>query len=744
MRYIIPYISIFLAFFMLSFPVASAAVERLDANLPITLKNAFYGRHKTPNTCIESIELYLKDKQGIDITSGPISTLSEGVTAKYAVPIQLLAFCYAQVEEYQQTYQLLNKLLKQQDFSIEQLRSLELLASEVPEEKRPEYNNQRLIKILTSSLHKIENSPFAKQPNLEVRLLLIITKLHLQIDQYNDANITLSLAKRMLKSNPNDKLDGWLSYYSGIYYVKINQQQLAVANLFFANKVAQRQELIQLSGEVKRTIAELYQAKHLFKRAIDFASQRVELYVKTENRIKQADSLIKLAILKENNNEKNESLIYLFNALELIQDKKHSSLLAQIYLELGRTYSRYVTKSQTNYEINKKNQKERLLAQKYLQNARYHFTRLKEVRYQIESLLLLAQLNLINDDPALAILQLEKTLKLAPNEHPKLRARAFDMLASSYELTGNHQQAITYFKNFHALQNRIKAHSLALQQLRINEQLQLIERTQQKQQLELENSVLKNTNAQFETLTYGTIFLLIVIIFCLFKILVRYRKLVFSESRSQHQLNYHPRTHLASQQVQRNDFEYVYYGEPLYYALVSLPFLTLLNTSSGLFSGAKKEAELGKALLKHFQDSADIFQIRDNQILFISEQKKHENAQCFAQKIELFFTQFIAKNQLTSGISIGIVAFPFLNNVSRAITPIRMLNLSSLALFGANQLLDKYQQNSWLELYAIDNLQPAFFDGDLWVLGQKAIQKGIVKVNSSHPNHTFYWPEMDK
>jgi len=350
---------------------------------------------------------------------------------------------------------------------------------------------------------------------------------------------------------------------------------------------------------------------------------------------------------------------------------------------------------------------------------------------------------MINDDPALAILQLEKVLKIAPNDYLELRARAFDMLASSYEFTGNHQQAITYFKNFHALQNHIKARSLALQQLRINEQLQLIERTQQKRQLELENSALKHTNAQFETLTYGTIFLLIVSIFSLFKILVRYRKLVFSESRSQQQLSYHPRTLLPSQQVQRR-FDYVYYGEPLYYALVNIPFLSLLNTSKGLFAGANKETELGKALLKHFQGSADIFQIRDNQILFISEQKNHENTQCFAQKIELFFTQFTAQNHLKSGVSIGIVAFPFLNNVSRAITPIRMLNLSSLALFGANQLLDQYQQNSWLELYAIDNLQPAFFDGDLWILGQQAIQKGIVKVNSSHPNHPFYWPEVDK
>lgn len=736
MRYIIRHLSVFIAFLMLSFPASTLAIELLDVNIPVPLKNAYYGRLKAPEACIADTEQYIKNKQQVPLDSDPVIVSIKEFSSANILPIQLLAFCYAQIEDYQQAYQLLNKLSKQQSFSAAQLRTLDLLATEIPAEQRPDFNNQLLIKTFTDSLRKMEKAPFTNAPNLEARLLLVLSNLSLQSDLYRSANIALQSAKEVLNKSPSYELNGWLAYYYGVYYSKINQHQLAVANLFSANKISEKHHFIQLSGETKKAISELYEQKHLFKRAIDFSVQRVELYINTDNRIKQAESLIELAILKGKNENKNQSLVYLFNALELIQDDKHSTLLARTYLELGRTYSQFVT--------GEANDKERVLAQKYLQNARYHFTRLKEVRYQVESLLLLAQLNLNNNDPALAILQLEKVLQLSEKDYSDLRVRAFDMLAASYELTGNHQQANVHFKNFYALQNRIKERLFALQQLQINEQLQLIELTQQQRQLEIENNVLKSDNVRFKALAYGGITLLIMAIVCLFNISTRNRKLISSESRVKHQLNYHPRTKLPSQQAQGNDFNYIYYGEPLYYALVNAPFLDQLNAISGLFAGAKLERQLGQTLLHFFSGSADIFQIRGNQILFISEQKKHLNAEQFAQQIELIFHQFTQQHNLKSHISIGIVAFPFLNNVSRAITPTRMLNLSSLALFAANQLLENYQQSSWLELYAIDNLQPAFFDGDLWELGQKAIQKGIVKINSSQQNHHFYWPELDR
>ncbi|WP_413699751.1 hypothetical protein ACLKMH_20555 [Psychromonas sp. KJ10-10] len=131
--------------------------------------------------------------------------------------------------------------------------------------------------------------------------------------------------------------------------------------------------------------------------------------------------------------------------------------------------------------------------------------------------------------------------------------------------------------------------------------------------------------------------------------------------------------------------------------------------------------------MRFFEGKADIFQIRDNQVLLISTQKKQLSAELFAENITLFFNHFIKVHKLPAGVSIGIVAFPFLNNVSRAITPTRMLNLSSLALFGASQIRDHHNENSWLELYAIDNLQPAFLMETSGCLVKKPLRKVLSK-----------------
>ncbi|WP_284205036.1 GGDEF domain-containing protein [Psychromonas marina] len=707
----------------------------LETSVPAPILNAFKVRHSAPKMCIKNSEDYIAKLNAFDKKSDAIPYQIQSLSKNITFSTQLLALCNAQIEQYQQAYQLLSQLLSKQSFSIEQLRTLNLLASEIPERDRPEFNNQLLIKILTTSLRKIESSELNKYPDFKTKLLLSISKLSLENDQLRNANITLEAAKESLEKNQNIQLTAWMDYYYGLYYAKINQQQLAVANLFTANKTADKYNYTKLSGEAKKSIADLYQQKYLFNRAIDFASQRVELYMGTENSIKQVDSLMQLAILKGKKKNTNEALIYLFNALELIQDKKDNILLAQVFLELGRVYSDQVT--------SKTDQKHRLLAQKYLQNARYHFTRLKDVRHQIESLLLLARLNLINEDPALAILQLEKTLRLASDRYPELSVRAFEMLASSYEITGNHQQAIVHFKNFHALQNRIKEHLFTLQQLQISEQLHLIERTQQKRYLEIENKDLKNENTRFTLISYSSITLLIITILSLFYIFIYNRKLRESEHTLQQQISIHPRTKLPSQQAKGKGFHYVYNEIPLYYALVNIPFLEHLNELSGATAGKKLEKKLGQHLSAAFAQNSDIFQVRDNQILFITEQQNYQQAQFFAQKIELCFLQFTEQHNLPNTITTGIVAFPFLNNVSRAINPTRMLNLTSLALFGANQLRDTYQGSNWVELYAIDNLQPAFFDGDLWILGQKAIQKGIVKINSNYQSHHFHWPEID-
>jgi len=648
-------------------------------------------------------------------------------------PTHLLASCYIALEDYEKSLSLLLPLLKNPSETPDQMRTLNLIASEIPESERPQLSNETLINMMQNSLQVLKQNKNMRKSNLVDILNLSVTKLALETHQYQLANQSLSEVKKHLKNSEESELVAWLAYFYGHYYDQINQQQLAIANFQTANTMADKLQLISLSSLVKESLSHLYQQKHRYTRAIDFASQRVELLLPTENYVQQADSLIKFAILKRQNKEFNQALIYLFNALELVE-KKHKTLLAYTYLELGRTYASipYDQEKNTN------------LAQKYLQNARHHFQMLRKLEQQTESTLLLAQLNIRSQDTGLAILQLENVLTLAKDRFPELRVKAFEMLALSYELSGDHQQANFHFKNFHSLQNAIKEKLFALQQLKINEQFQLIEQTQQQIQLETQNNQLLLKNNRFRDIAYVTLILLLLSLLVSFLFFRRHKKLAVTEQIIRKRLQFHPRTELPSHHVQVQNYDLQYQGRPLFYALVHIPFLSNLNGYKGLFNSEKIETALGEELRIHFSEQTQVRQVRDNQLLFISEQEHHGTAKNFAQEIELFFKSFAENYALDGQVATGVVAFPFLHNVSRAIAPERMLNLTSLALFGACQICDKVNESSWLELYAIEKIQPAFFDGDLWLLGQAGIDKGIVKLKCSHPNTTIDWPELNR
>ena len=73
-----------------------------------------------------------------------------------------------------------------------------------------------------------------------------------------------------------------------------------------------------------------------------------------------------------------------------------------------------------------------------------------------------------------------------------------------------------------------------------------------------------------------------------------------------------------------------------------------------------------------------------------------------------------------------------------------LFDLCYLALSGAIQLSEKCQQSVWLELAAIDCQQAAFFNGDVWQCCLMAIDKGLVKVNSSHEKQWVNWLALSR
>jgi len=728
MKYINQYLRALCALFLVQLSQSAGALELTDPALPDTLQNAFALRDTAPRSCINTVTLYINTQQST-------SVLTKRQNSKNFA-MQLQAYCYAQLGQYSKALDLLLPMLKNSSSKDDQIETLNIIALEIPRAERPQLSNVELIKRLNELIETLQ-PPLLGSINLTITRLLTVVKLYLEEDNFQDAYSALEKTKDLLKNNNNNNINlhAWLDYYEGLYYDQIKQEQLASLRFLSANRLADQHGFIKLSGQAKNSIILMYQKKYRFTRALDFSSRRIELYMGTTNTPKQVESIIQFAVLKRQNNEHNQALIYLFNALELIEENSYSSLLGGAYLEIGRTYAEKGS--------NENNQEELELAQKYLQNARFHFKRLNKVDFQIESLLLLAKLNIFNKDPALAILQLEKVLQLSAQDYPFLRVQAYEMLALSYEITGSPQLAILHFKNFHALQNKIKESAFRLQQLQINEQLELLEQVQEQNRLESQNTALQKQSHFYKILSYTAITLFIVSALILLSRSKCYHKLRLLEKQTQQRLAFHRRSKLPAQENKINDFKAVYNGHPLFYALVNVPFLTELNELYGLRMANQIEEKLGEALNRYFADNVNIFHLRDNQILFISKQTNYPSAGGFAAKIEQFFDNFTTQYHLPKTISTGIVAYPFLNNASRAISATRILHLNSLALFAASQIRISKRQNSWVELYAIDNLQPAFFDGDLWRLGQIAIAKGLVKIHSSNKDDLFSWPELE-
>lgn len=727
------YMRISVALMLLQFSYTAAAFELNSANIKMALREASNARYSDPLTCITQTKQYIEQQKHFKVNSWPRHSANKEDNSFPIEAIQLLSFCYTQLENYDAAINILLPLLQRHDLSANNIGILNLIALTIPQKYRPTLPNSELLGLLIEAETELKQPPYTNSSTLSIELLFSIVKLSLQENQYQQAINGLEEIKKRTNDKKNIKYQAWLSYFYGVYYDQINQSQLANSAFLQANKQANKHNLIELSGVVKKRLIEVYRKKYRLSIAMDFAKQRIELYLDTKNNIKQADSLIELAVLKRQKKQNNQSLIHLFNALELIHNNKHSVLLAHIYLEIGRTY----LSSENDHN-------HLLLAQKYLQNARYHFKRLNYPRYQFESLLLLAKLNIINKDPALAIIQLEKILDASDQQLFSLRVQAFEMLALSYELTGNLQLAILHFKNFHALQNRIKQRLLELQQLQISEQLQLFEKTQNQEQLEAQNTQLQEVNSTQRRLAHSALLLLLLVSILYFYTLNRNKNLNRNNRYKERQLGFHKRTKLPLQYARQHNFSSIYTGDPLYYALLHLPFLNNITELKGVNEGNKIEHRLGVALKKQFMDNMHLFQLRDNQILLITQQSEYYDVQQLVQTIQRFFESFTKINNIESSIACGVVAFPFLSNAPRAISATRTLKLSALAMSAANQIRLTSQESSWVELTAIDNLQPAFLDGDLWRLGQVAVDKGLIKINSSQSDFIFTWPIQNK
>ena len=186
------------------------------------------------------------------------------------------------------------------------------------------------------------------------------------------------------------------------------------------------------------------------------------------------------------------------------------------------------------------------------------------------------------------------------------------------------------------------------------------------------------------------------------------------------------------------------FDDKLHYLLFRVPFLINSLEQHGYQVSREIEQAFGRYVNELTPQDGRIYDLREGHLLYVVPQRHVAQLHQLAQTLLDTLAAFPCEHPLDRRISLGIVSHPFLPKAAMALDHHGLFDLCYLALSGAIQLSEKCQQSVWLELAAIDCQQAAFFNGDVWQCCLMAIDKGLVKVNSSHEKQWVNWLALSR
>jgi hypothetical protein len=184
------------------------------------------------------------------------------------------------------------------------------------------------------------------------------------------------------------------------------------------------------------------------------------------------------------------------------------------------------------------------------------------------------------------------------------------------------------------------------------------------------------------------------------------------------------------------------FDDKLHYLLFRVPFLLNVREQHGYQASSEIEQAFGAYIETLTPQDGRIYDLREGHLLYVVPQRHVANLHQLAGDLLIAIAAFPCDYPIDRRVSLGIVSHPFLPKAATALDHHGLFDLCYLALSGAIQLSEKHQQNVWLELAAIDCQQAAFFNGDVWQCALMAIDKGLVKVNSSHEKQWVNWHQL--
>ncbi|MFQ2147802.1 tetratricopeptide repeat protein [Aeromonas jandaei] len=654
--------------------------------------------------------------------------------------------CLLQLGQYQATQQALDKAMVLADKeNLPELKAHGLYLKIRSQLLKPDHQSSS--RPLLSELEEQLTAPNLKQSQLQIYSRLLRTSYDIDNQQLEDAKVHLAEARNWAAKAGYPLASAWVSAISGDLYRALQQPQLALGEYIDAQQQARNLNDPLFLGLLSNQIVKLYQQEQEPQKALQYANEAANYFHSIGNPSLLCDSLIVLARLNRDQGDLNLALVYFFNALDLIDEGSNRPQSSLLKYEIGKTYLQSGNLS---------------LASNYLNAARQSHELNDAKEPLIDTLLLLGELYLKKQEAAIAILQLENARALADQIGDTRRQyEVFRLLSLAYEQKGFLRQALDSYKRFHRLGEEVRQQELAQEQAAIRDNYVHVERVQHIKELEQQLSQSEHQQERYLWSSITTSLLLALFIYLFFTLWLKLRTTRLQAKRTGEALLIEPRSGLANWQRLMNRWpremakrqlksERWYLSEEptsefddkLHYLLFRVPFLLNVREQHGYQASSEIEQAFGAYIETLTPQDGRIYDLREGHLLYVVPQRHVANLHQLAGDLLIAIAAFPCDYPIDRRVSLGIVSHPFLPKAATALDHHGLFDLCYLALSGAIQLSEKHQQNVWLELAAIDCQQAAFFNGDVWQCALMAIDKGLVKVNSSHEKQWVNWHQL--
>ncbi|BBQ52099.1 tetratricopeptide repeat protein [Aeromonas jandaei] len=654
--------------------------------------------------------------------------------------------CLLQLGQYQATQQALDKAMDLADKeNLPELKAHGLYLKIRSQLLKPDHQSSS--RPLLSELEEQLTAPNLKQSQLQIYSRLLRTSYDIDNQQLEDAKVHLAEARNWAAKAGYPLASAWVSAISGDLYRALQQPQLALGEYIDAQQQARNLNDPLFLGLLSNQIVKLYQQEQEPQKALQYANEAANYFHSIGNPSLLCDSLIVLARLNRDQGDLNLALVYFFNALDLIDEGSNRPQSSLLKYEIGKTYLQSGNLS---------------LASNYLNAARQSHELNDAKEPLIDTLLLLGELYLKKQEAAIAILQLENARALADQIGDTRRQyEVFRLLSLAYEQKGFLRQALDSYKRFHRLGEEVRQQEIAQEQAAIRDNYVHVERVQHIKELEQQLSQSQHQQERYLWSSITTSLLLALFIYLFFTLWLKLRTARLQAKRTGEALLIEPRSGLANWQRLMNRWpremakrqlksERWYLSEEptsefddkLHYLLFRVPFLLNVREQHGYQASSEIEQAFGAYIETLTPQDGRIYDLREGHLLYVVPQRHVANLHQLAGDLLNVIAAFPCDYPIDRRVSLGIVSHPFLPKAATALDHHGLFDLCYLALSGAIQLSEKHQQNVWLELAAIDCQQAAFFNGDVWQCALMAIDKGLVKVNSSHEKQWVNWHQL--